>query len=141
MEQGKAAVRALAAGLLDAWNDHNLDRFLGYFSPGYAGVDVNDPAPQQGLDDLRKSAARYLEAFPDLRASCDGILVDGNQVAVLWTARGTHLGSFMHIPPTQRPVQIRGVALLTVEDRTIRRGVYVWDTAGVLRDLGLLPHR
>ncbi len=141
MEQDKAAVRALAASLLDAWNGHDLDRFLSHFSSRYAGIDVNDRVPQQGLDGLRKSAARYLEAFPDLRATCDGILVDGDRVAVLWTARGTHLGVFMHIPPTQRQIQIRGVALLTIEDNTIRHGVYVWDTAGILRDLGLLPHR
>lgn len=140
-EQGKAALQALASSLLAAWNDHDVDRLIGHFSPRYAGVDVNDPAPHEGLQTLRESVSRYLKAFPDLRTACDGLLVDGNRVAVLWTARGTHQGNFMRIPPTRRPVQFRGVALLTVENGTICHGVYVWDTAGVLRDLGLLPHR
>ncbi len=134
-----ADLHRLAAGLLDAWNQHDLERFLGYFSPAYLGIDVNDAFPQRGPGGLRDRATRYLEGFPDLCLSCETVLADRNQIALLWTARGTHRGPFMHIPPTQRGVEVRGVAVLTVEDGLIRHGLYVWDTAGLLRSLGLLP--
>ena len=132
-------LHGFAASLVDAWNRHDFERFVGHFSPAYTGLDVNDPVPQRGPEDLRARATRYLEAFPDLRLSCETVLADRNRLALLWTARGTHRGSFMHIPPTHRTVEVRGVAVLTVEDGLIRHGLYVWDTAGVLRALGLLP--
>jgi hypothetical protein len=49
----------------------------------------------------------------------------------------------MNIPPTRRPIEIRGVTLLTVETTPegprVSRAAYVWDLAGLLRRLGLLP--
>ena len=139
-QAGADHLRRLAASLVEAWNRHDLEGILGHFSPGYAGLDVNDPVPHRGRDDLRARATRYLNAFPDLRLTFEAVLADRGRLAVLWTARGTHRGSFMHIPPTHRTFEVRGVALLTVEDGLIRHGLFVWDTAGVLRALGLLPH-
>ena len=129
----------LARSLVEAWNRRDFDRFLAYFSPTYAGVDVNDPVAQHGHVGIRRQAARYLEAFPDLRLSCDTVLADDARVAVLWTARGTHRGSYLHIPPTGRPFEVRGAAVFTIAGGLIEHGLYVWDTAGVLRALGLLP--
>jgi steroid delta-isomerase-like uncharacterized protein len=135
----QADLERFACGLVHAWNTRDLDQFVGHFSPTYVGVDVNDPSPQHGHAGVRHRATRYLEAFPDLRLSCDAILADRGRVTVLWTARGTHRGSYLHIPPTHRPIEVRGVAVFTVADGLIRHGLYVWDTAGVLRALGLLP--
>jgi hypothetical protein len=45
----------------------------------------------------------------------------------------------MNIPPTGRSVEIRGVSMLTIKDNQVQRGLYIWDVAGLLRALGLLP--
>lgn len=42
-------------------------------------------------------------------------------------------------PPTRREIRVRGVSILTVGDAGITHGLYVWDTAGLLRNIGLLP--
>jgi ketosteroid isomerase-like protein len=47
--------------------------------------------------------------------------------------------AFPDIPPTGREIEVRGVSLLTVEDGKITHGLNVWDTAGLLRALRLLP--
>jgi predicted ester cyclase len=67
------------------------------------------------------------------------MVVQGNRVAVVWKARGTHQGTLMNIPATGRPVAVRGVTLLTVAEGKVSRALYLWDVAGLLRDLGLLP--
>ncbi|HEY6104301.1 MAG TPA: ester cyclase [bacterium] len=130
----------LAHSLIAAWNGREFDRFLGLFSPTYTGTDVNDPIAQEGYAGICRQTARCLEAFPDLRVSCEAVLADDARMAVLWTARGTHRGSYLHIPATHRPIEVRGVAVFTVAGGLIQHGLYVWDTAGVLRALGLLPH-
>jgi hypothetical protein len=45
----------------------------------------------------------------------------------------------MHIPPTGRKIAVRGISVLTIENGKITRGLYVWDAAGLLRTIGLLP--
>ncbi|MGH2523928.1 MAG: ester cyclase, partial [Anaerolineales bacterium] len=79
-----------------------------------------------------------LRAFPDLRVTLDDLVVEGGRIALAWTWHGTHRGVVMNIPPTDRPVTVRGMSFLTVEEGQIRRGVRLWDVAGLLRALGLL---
>jgi hypothetical protein len=45
----------------------------------------------------------------------------------------------MNIPPTGRNVEVLGTSVLTVGDGKIARGLYIWDVAGLLRSIGLLP--
>jgi hypothetical protein len=39
----------------------------------------------------------------------------------------------------RRNVAVRGTSVLTVENEKVTRGLYVWDVAGPLRSIGLLP--
>ena len=45
----------------------------------------------------------------------------------------------MRVPPTDRRIEVCGVTLLTVQDGKIVRGLYLWDMAGLLRSMKLLP--
>jgi steroid delta-isomerase-like uncharacterized protein len=103
------------------------------------GEDVGEPTVLRGLAALRSSWERYLAAFPDLRMQPGQIVADEHQAAVAWTATGTHRGGLMHIPPTGRGVTIQGALFITVQAGKISRLRTVWDAAGLLRALGLLP--
>lgn len=132
-------VARLGREILRAWNARDTERVAAYFASDFRGIDVGNAAPQRGPDDVRRMVEQYLRAFPDLRFSVEDSLVDGNRVALIWTARGTHAGALMRIPPTFRPTEVRGVSILTIEDGKITRALHHWDVAALLRDLGLLP--
>ncbi|MBI4493774.1 MAG: ester cyclase [Chloroflexi bacterium] len=132
-------VTRLIAELVDAWNAHDVARVAGFHAADYEGVDVGEPGRQLGPQGIGQTMARYLRAFPDLCLTGEATVIEGNRVALGWKARGTHQGPLMNIPPTGRAVEVRGVTLLTVEGSKVRRGLYVWDVAGLLRALGLLP--
>ena len=125
--------------LLEAWNDHEVESIKEFYAPEYEGVDVAQAEPQRGPQGVSQTAERYLQAFPDLRFLEEETVVQDNRVVLVWTARGTHRGKLMHIPPTGRKISVCGVSSLTVEDGRITRGLYVWDVAGLLRAIGLLP--
>lgn len=129
----------LIRNLLDAWNAHDVERVVAFYSPEYEGVDVAQAAPHRGRDGMRKYLQLYLGAFPDLQIAGDDLIEDQNRVSLVWTARGTHRGTVMHIPPTGRAVRVRGVTILTTAEGYITRALYVWDVAGLLREIGLLP--
>ena len=125
--------------MLAAWNTHDVDEVLRFYAPDYEGHDVGEPDAQRGLPDVRASVDHYLRAFPDLCVTCEETIVEGDRVVVRWRAHGSHRGMFMHIPPTGRAVTVRGMSLLTMRGDKLRRGEHVWDVAGLLRAVGLLP--
>ncbi len=132
-------VKQLAAELMEAWNAHDIARLATFYAADYEGVDVGDARPQVGLDGIYQTAERYLAAFPDLQIATQEVVIEANRVAVAWTARGTHQGTLMHIPPTGRTTTVRGVSVLSVKGGKIVRGLHIWDVAGFLRALRLLP--
>jgi steroid delta-isomerase-like uncharacterized protein len=132
-------IRRFVETLTDAWNATDTEQIASFYASHYEGVDVGEPVPQRGPDGIRQTLARYGRAFPDLRFAVGETLVQDNRAVLSWTARGTHLGMLMNIPPTGRTIEVRGVSLLTIEDSKVIRGLYIWDVAGMLRSIGLLP--
>jgi steroid delta-isomerase-like uncharacterized protein len=122
-----------------AWNAHDIHAVTEYYAPNYEEIDVARTEPMHGSDSVRRTFAYYLRAFPDLTITLDDRLIDGSRVALYWTWTGTHRGTFMNIPPTGHLVKVRGTSLIALENDKIRRGLRIWDLAGLLRDLKLLP--
>jgi steroid delta-isomerase-like uncharacterized protein len=129
----------LITELMSVWNAHNVDRAVQFYAPDYEGIDVAEAVPQRGPDGLRRTMERYLQAFPDLRFTEETTVIQGDHVALFWTVQGTHKGALMNIPPTGRSIQVRGVSLLTMLHGKVARALYIWDVAGLLRGIGLLP--
>jgi steroid delta-isomerase-like uncharacterized protein len=138
-ETTRQTAEALATELLAAWCTHDLDRVLACYAPDFQGLDIGEAAVAQNFAALGKATRRWFRAFPDVCLQRETLLVEGDQVALSWTATATHLGTFLRIPATGRPVRIRGISLLTVEAGRIVRGSRIWDMAAFLRDVGLLP--
>jgi steroid delta-isomerase-like uncharacterized protein len=125
--------------MVAALNAHDVRKIEAMLSRDYEGLDVNQAQPQRGRRDALTLFERYLEAFPDLLLVEHELIVEGDRVALLWRARGTHRGSIMHIPPTGKEVEVRGSTMLYLAGNQIRRAVSVWDVAAMLRGMGLLP--
>jgi steroid delta-isomerase-like uncharacterized protein len=131
--------RELIDELIAAWNAHDLDRVMACYDAAYEGTDVGEAATQQGIIGVRKMVRRWFRAFSDLQVEAETVIIEDNQVALGWLLHATHSGAFMRIPPTQRPITMRGVSLMTIIDGKITRGSRIWDMAAFLRNVGLLP--
>ncbi|RIK55909.1 MAG: hypothetical protein DCC57_04370 [Chloroflexi bacterium] len=125
--------------LVDAWNSHDFDQITLLYDADYRGYDVALARPQQGIADLHYTLAVYWQAFPDLHFTAEQFVFDGEQLALFWRATGTHRGTFLHIPATGHTIEVHGAAHHRLRNRKIVQSLYVWDTAGLLRSLKLLP--
>jgi steroid delta-isomerase-like uncharacterized protein len=132
-------VTTLMRNLLEAWNAHNLDQVTKLYHSTFEGIDVAESSPQQGLEGVRQSMQHYFRAFPDLHFTAENLVIEEPQVAMFWVAKGTHQGKLMNIPPTGRAIQVRGASLFIVSEGKIKRVTHIWDVAGLLRGIGLLP--
>jgi steroid delta-isomerase-like uncharacterized protein len=133
------SIKALSESLIKAWNSHDFTQVAPYYSPDYEGFDVAQATPQTGIAGIQAGLAGYWKAFPDLHFTLKESVCEGNQITLYWIATGTHQGPILNIPATGRPVYIEGVALHHIRDGKVVRCHYIWDTAGLLRNLGLLP--
>jgi steroid delta-isomerase-like uncharacterized protein len=122
-----------------AWNSHDLENVLRIYSPEYIGDDVGQASLLRGHADLRAMLNTYWKAFPDLRVACTDCIMQDSRLVAVWVAEGTHQGTIMNIPPTGHRVEVRGMSVLDVKDGLIVRGQSIWDLAGMLRHMGLLP--
>lgn len=133
------AITQLVKELVEAWNAHDAERVAELYAQTYVGTDVGEANPQQGPEAVRQTVARYLHAFPDLEFMEQETIVQGQRAALVWRVRGTHRGPLMNIPATNRITEICGMSLLTVQDGKITHETSIWDVAGFLRSIGLLP--
>lgn len=124
---------------LQAWNARDIARIVPFYSPTYEGLDVGQSVPIAGRAGAERVIRAVLHGFPDLELCAEEPLIQGERVSLAWNLRGTHLGTVMNIPPTRRPVEVRGISILTIQQGLITRASHVWDVAGLLRALGLLP--
>lgn len=123
----------------EAWNSHDIENVIRFYAPNYIGEDIGLAAPLQGRDGMRMMLEQYWRAFPDLKFRVISTLVEGERLAILWIGEGTHQGTMMNIPPTGHKVQVRGVSIIDIQEGLIVHGQYIWDLAGMLRHMGLLP--
>jgi steroid delta-isomerase-like uncharacterized protein len=123
----------------EAWNSHDIEKVLSFYSPEYIGDDVGQASLLRGLEGLRAMLEQYWGAFPDLRFNIVDTLVEANRLVIVWVGEGTHQGTVMNIPSTGHRVEARGVSIIEVQDGLVVRGQYIWDLAGMLRQMGLLP--
>lgn len=93
----------------------------------------------KGPEGARQLVGLYRTAFPDLRFTIDDEIVEGDKIVQLWTARGTHNGSLMGIPPTGKPAVITGITVVRVANGKITEDWANFDTLGMLQQLGVIP--
>jgi steroid delta-isomerase-like uncharacterized protein len=84
------------------------------------------------------------DAVPDLHMEVEDVVVAGEpgheRVTVRWRLTGTFSGSpYMGIEPTGRPVDIRGMDLLGIEDGRIAGNNVYYDQLTFARQIGMLP--
>jgi steroid delta-isomerase-like uncharacterized protein len=122
-----------------AWNSHDIAEVLRFYSSDYVAEDVGQAFLLRGHEGIRAMLENYWQAFPDLEFTVTDTVIQDSRIAIVWMADGTHQGTIMNIPPTGHRVQVRGVSIIDVEDELVVRGQYIWDLAGMLRHMGLLP--
>ena len=106
-------------------------------APEYrATIGGNPPMPREGHEAF---AVAFYAAFPDMRHTVEDVFATDDKVAVRFVLRGTHTGSFYGIPATGRSVTVAAHVLMHVSDGKVTRLAGIFDEAGMLRQLGILP--
>jgi steroid delta-isomerase-like uncharacterized protein len=120
----------------EAWNGGNLDLIDELFATDYVGHDAPRPDPVRGPEGMKDFLRMYHHAFSDAHITLDDVIVQDDKVVTRWTGRGTHDGDLMGMPPTGKAVEFVGIRIFRVAEGKIAEGWVVWDTFGLMRQLG-----
>jgi predicted ester cyclase len=84
---------------------------------------------------VERFVRQFLSSFPDLQHTVEGMIAEGDQVAVHFSSRGTHSGRWIDFAPTGKSVQYTGITLARiVGDKIIEHHTW-WDKAGLMEQI------
>jgi predicted ester cyclase len=110
----------------DVWNRRKEETVKELLHPNIVGQ--MEGRVVQSPDEFLQARQEMLTALPDLRVEVQGVVGEGDEVAVRWAANATG--------PTG-PVSFRGVTWLVFENGRIVRGWDSWNQALLMHQLGV----
>ena len=86
----------------------------------------------------------FFDAVPDLHMEVEDVAVAGEpgreRVTVRWHVTGTFSGApYLGIEPTGRPIDLRGMDLISIEDGRVAGNNIYYDQLAFARQIGMLP--
>ena len=124
----------------EMYNKGNLDVTGEIYAADY--LSHAPPGPDlTGHEAQRQHVSAIRAGFPDIDYAVDDRFTAGDRLVVRWTARGTHQGKFMGIPPTGKRITITGITIHRFAGGKIQESWNNWDALGMLRQLGVIPPR
>lgn len=89
----------------------------------------------RGPRDFLAARAALLGAFPDLRVTVDGTIAEGDEVAVRWSASGTHRGEQMGPRASHKEIAFRGISWIRFANGRIVEGWDSWNLGKLLSEM------
>ena len=123
--------------LEEIWEDPGVADEL--VSSDYVGHDPARPDPIRGPQGVKDNASDYRNAFEGARIIVKDQIAEGDVVASRWEGRGRHTGELMGVPPSGNDVVVEGFVFSRVRDGKIVEDRTVWDTLGMLQQIGAIP--
>jgi steroid delta-isomerase-like uncharacterized protein len=94
----------------------------------------------RGRQAIKDFFTEIFAAMPDAETTLVRIVAGDQIAAVEWRMSGTFTGGpFQGVDPTGKPVEVRGVDLLEIEDGEIVGNTAYYDGMAVARQFGMLP--
>ncbi|MCW2877719.1 MAG: hypothetical protein JWQ95_1819 [Sphaerisporangium sp.] len=126
--------------LLEALNDHDINRVLECFTP--EAVLVTPVGVAEGHEQIAWYYEHLLSGFADMRIVAWQVLTAGESAHTEWTITGTHTGPFLmpdgrEMDGTGRHVAIRGSGACTIENGKIITDREYYDQLELYTQLGL----
>ena len=134
-----ADLKARTQQIFDTFNTHDAEGTAALFAEDAVLHDSGVARPAVGPQQIAALYTRHYAAIPDAHVRVDRMVAEADTVVVEWTSSGTHRGKLMGIPPTGKQVNFKGVSLIRYRSGLAIADTRVWDLAGLLRQIGLLP--
>lgn len=122
----------------DMWNKSDLSVPDTIYAPDVVNHEL-PPGMPEGIEGTKAYFGMFLSAFPDTQMTVEEQIAEGDKVVTRWTARGTHTGELMGIPPTGKQVTVTGINVDRIAGGKIVEEWGEFDMMGMMQQLGVVP--
>jgi len=128
----------LAQQAIAAFNDRNLDAYLALLDDSYEMQTEIASAPLHGKQAVRQMLESYLSGIPDMRIEIEQIITSGDYVVVRTHMTGTHKGTFLGIPATNKRIDSHACNVIQLRNGKAVKGRLYADNATLFQQIGFL---
>ena len=129
--QNKLLARRL---LEEVVNTGAVDRLSHFLAPEYVAPLLGIA----GIDQAREHLLTFRRCYPDMVATVEGQVAEGDIVATWFVMRGTHLGAFRGVPATGKKITLRAVKVQRIRDGRVVEHWGGSNSLEALLELGLV---
>lgn len=119
-------------------NQKKLDIADELFASTHVYHDPQTPTGS-GPEGMRQVILTYQTAFPDSHWEVVETIIADNEIITRWKGSGTQKKELEGIPATGKFVEVEGIWIHRIKDNRIVESWNVWDTLGMLQQLGIVP--
>lgn len=95
--------------------------------------------PLQGPQGYLAIIGMMRSGFPDIQWSIEEMIAENDKIAIRFTMKGTHKGTFFGVPATEKPIEVRAMNFYRLYDGKIIEEVGQPDLLGLLTQIGAVP--
>ena len=136
IEQNKALARKLVEEVINQGNISEIDELL---IPNFVEHEELPPGIPPGREAPKALFTMLRSAFPDIKATIEHLIAEGDEVVLHMTWAGTHKGEFMGVSPTGKSISINVIDILDIADGKFVEHWGVMDSMAMMQQLGVIP--
>lgn len=133
-QKRKASESNLMRETFLAWNSHDPDKVISFYTEDATYEDVAYGEVSHGKAEIRKFAAGFFEAVPDLKVEVVSSSAHNGRGSLEWVFSGTDKGLFK----TGKKFSVRGASLFELGGGKCSSNRDFYDLATIMRQLGVL---
>ena len=131
----------LARTIYNLFNQRKLDEATTHLAPEVKLITIPLNQNYAGHEGFQKLAEKLITAIPDCRIEVKNVVATEEAVAIEYIGRGTHTGPFAAstgtIQPTSKKVELQVCEFLKLKNGKIAESHIYFDSAALLRQLGI----
>ena len=119
--------------VVDTYNGHRVEAFDELLTDDC--VLVRNGVEAVGREEVKRVLANLYSAFPDIEYTVDDVLVSDEKMALRWHGQGTHLGEYLGLAASGRPVSYDGITVYELRGDRVARIFVSANLLGLVRTL------
>ena len=135
-EENKALFRRMFEEVINQGNISLIDELV---APDFVEHEELPPGAPAGREAVKQLFSMLHTGFPDLKATIDDVIAEGDKVVARTTWSGTHQGEFMGIPPTGKRASFGVIDIVRCADGKLVEHWGQMDSMGMMQQLGVVP--
>jgi steroid delta-isomerase-like uncharacterized protein len=106
----------------EVWDKANPDAIGELFAADGHCYGFPEPDSVLDFDQFKAAHRQFLGAFSGIHVEIEDLVVEGDKVAIRWTAHMTHSGDALGFPATGKSAALAGSSFIHVRDGKIQQG-------------------